>query len=387
MRIGMLIDRYKPYISGITNYVSINKSFLEKAGHEVFVFTFGGLDYPDDEPEIHRSIGLPLLNSGYYLGLDYKRDSLRLLHTMHVAHVHHPFISGQIALRHCRPRGIPIVYTVHTRYDLYTQAYLPMFPESMGEAAMRAFLPFFCSKCDLVVAPTEGMRKVLEAFGVNSPVKVIPNGVDLQPFFQNERKVDRASLGLKPDDFILIYVGRIAPEKNLDFLLQCFTEAACTQENLKLLLVGEGPEFDPLVSRCKLMDMSERIIFTGLVPYDEISAYLRLADAFITTSLTEVHPLSLIEAMATGLPVIGIDSPGVGDLIIDEKSGFLADNNPKSLVGAINRLVQNPELKARMSQHAREQACQYDIKITSQLMIDQYQTLKEKARYSRRRIF
>ena len=102
MRIGMMADVYLPHISGITNYISLNKKFLEKKGHEVFVFTFSDMDYTDHETNIIRSPGLPLLDTGYYISLSYTPQAKKLLNTMQVVHVHHPFLSGSLALRYCR---------------------------------------------------------------------------------------------------------------------------------------------------------------------------------------------------------------------------------------------------------------------------------------------
>ena len=137
MRIGMMVDVYKPYISGVTNHVELSKQYMESQGHEVFVFTFGDNDYADQEDNIIRSPGLsfdlPAVEGGVTLNLRYDRFSRGLLKTMDVVHTHHPFISGMLALRYCKPNNIPILFTTHTRYDLYYQAYLPMFPENLGE--------------------------------------------------------------------------------------------------------------------------------------------------------------------------------------------------------------------------------------------------------------
>ena len=136
MRIGMLVDVYKPHISGITNYIVLTKKILEDNGHDVFVFTFGDEDFEDDEPNIYRSPGLPLLDTGYYLSINYNKPARRILRTMDVAHVHHPFVSGNLALRFCKPRGIPIIFTNHTRYDLYAKSYLPGVPNVIGDTAI-----------------------------------------------------------------------------------------------------------------------------------------------------------------------------------------------------------------------------------------------------------
>ena len=168
MRIGMMADTYKPHVSGITNYIDLNKRYLERAGHDVFVFTFGDLDYRDDEPRVIRSPGLPLQNTGYYLSFRYKREAKRLLQSMDILHAHHPFLSGRLALRYARPLQIPVVFTNHTRYDLYAQAYMPLMPEEISDGLLRAYMPNFCEAVDLVFSPSGGMVKVLRGLDVKS---------------------------------------------------------------------------------------------------------------------------------------------------------------------------------------------------------------------------
>src|SRR5512138_2952229 len=177
MRIGMMVDAYKPRVSGVTNYVSINKHALENAGHEVYVFTFGDLDYPDDEPRVLRSPALPLADTGLYLSLRHKSKHKKLLQTMDIVHVHHPFLSGRLALNYCRSSKIPIVFTNHTRYDLLAQAYLPFVPDEMSHGLLQAYLPEFCDAVDLVISPSAGMEKVLRGLEVKCPIEIIPNGV------------------------------------------------------------------------------------------------------------------------------------------------------------------------------------------------------------------
>ena len=161
MRIGMMADAYKPHVSGITNYIDLNKRYIEKAGHDVFVFTFGDQDYHDDELRVVRSPGLPIVNSGYYLSFSYNRAAKKLLQTMDVVHVHHPFLSGRLALRYCEPLRIPIIFTNHTRYDLYAQAYLPLLPEEISDGFLQAYMPPFCEAMNLVISPSAGMANIL----------------------------------------------------------------------------------------------------------------------------------------------------------------------------------------------------------------------------------
>ncbi len=373
MRIGMMADVYKPHVSGITNYIALNKRALEQAGHQVYVFTFGDLDYEDDEERIIRSPGFPLLDTGYYLSLRYSPKARKLINSMDLVHVHHPFLSGSLALRYCRRRGIPVVFTNHTRYDLYAQVYLPVLPEVFGETALEAYLPSFCRACDLVIAPSPGMRTVLARFGVNTSIDVVPNGVDLKPFTNPPKIEDAERYRLQKDEVILIYTGRLGPEKNLIFLLRAFNGAARAFANVKLLLVGDGPERDNLRDRVGHMGIQERVIFTGMVPYHSLPGYLALADAFVTASVTEVHPLSVIEAMAVGLPVLGIQSPGVGDTVEDGKTGFIApDEDLAAFTAMMVRLITQADERRAMGEKAREAAKNYSIERTTEMLLERY---------------
>jgi 1,2-diacylglycerol 3-alpha-glucosyltransferase len=376
MRIGMLADVYKPHISGVTNHIALNKHFLEKAGHEVFVFTFGDEDFEDDEANIIRSPGLPLVDTGFYLSFRYSLLAQKLLRTMDLVHVHHPFLSGHLALRYCEPRNIPIAFTNHTRYDLYTQVYLPMIPDVVGESLLNAYLPSFCRSCDLVIAPSAGMRDVLLKFGVDTQIEVLPNGVDLSPIRLVKDPVSRSDLGFGEEDVLLIYTGRLGPEKNLPLLLRSFAGTAKAYDHVGLLIVGDGPERDNLEDRVQYMGIADRVHFTGMVPYKEMPRYLATADAFVTASVTEVHPLSVIEAMAAGLPVLGIESPGVGDTVEDEVTGLIAPEAEAAIFTALMvRLVTDHEGREKMGRRAHEKANDYAIERTTPRLLEKYESI------------
>ena len=375
MRIGMMVDRYKPYMSGVTNYVALNKRVLEEAGHEVFVFTFGDLDYPLDEINIFRSPNLPLLDKIYTFNLRYNRKAQRLLQTMDIVHVMHPFISGPLAIEYCRPKHIPIVFTNHTRYDIYIGAYVPIL-SFLGSWLMRGYLPIFCRYVDRVISPSAGMRDLLVKDGVDVPIEVIPNGINLQPFYRHVEPFERSSFGLNAEDVILVYVGRLGPEKNLPFLLSAFSEVARTVSQCSLLVIGDGQERDHLQSLVEKDGLTDRVHFTGLVPYETMPRYLAMADAFVTASVSEVHPFTVIEAMAAGLPVLGIQSPGIGDIVQDCESGFIcADQDLADFKAKMVRLVLDEEQRRKMGEAARINSAQYAIEHTTEMIIACYQTM------------
>jgi 1,2-diacylglycerol 3-alpha-glucosyltransferase len=381
MRIGMMADMYKPHISGVTNYIALNKRFLEAAGHEVFVFTFGNLPQgvEEDEANVIRSHGMPLVDTGYFFGLGYQPKAKALLQTMDIVHIHHPFLSGRLSLRYCKPVRIPIVFTNHTRYDLYLQAYLPILPEGLGETFIEAYLPSFCRSVDLVISPSAGVQAVLQRLGVDVSIEVIPNGVDLRPFQAKMEPRNRSEFGFGEEDVILVYAGRIAPEKNLAFLLRSFAGVASTFENVRLILIGTGPELTTLKSLARDMGLDSRVYFTGLVPYAEMPAYMAMCDAFVTASVTEVHPLSVIEAMAAGLPALGIDSPGISDTIQDNVTGLISTDDMAVFTARMVRLATDRTLRQQMGQAAMQASRQYAIERTVKLMMERYERVVDQA--------
>lgn len=371
-----MVDSYKPYTSGITNYVDINKQHLELAGHEVFVFTFGDLDYEDNEKNIIRNRGVPLSDSGFYLSMRYSRIAKQLLQTMDIVHVHHPFLSGRLALRYCSPKNIPIIYTNHTRYDLYAHSYLPAMPDKVSLGLLQAYMPSFCKAVDLVITPSRGMEKILRELNVEGHIEVIPNGVDLKKF-STAVPLSRSTFGYTEKDILLVYAGRIAPEKNLPFLLQSFAGLAQALPNVHLLLIGGGTRQleEEIRALIITLNLSQRVRLIGKIAYDLLPTYLSMCDLFVTASISEVHPLSVIEAMGAGLPVMGIQSVGVGDTVQDGITGFLATEDQAAFTAKLTRLCLDLSLRAQMSDSARKASAMYAIERTTSLMFNQYEKL------------
>ncbi len=377
MRIGMLADLYRPHISGVTIHIDLVRKALEERGHEVYVFTFGERQ-PEDDERVIRSSGFSLRVRQQSLSFNFRHDrhARYLLTHMDVLHTHHPFISGQLALLYGKPWGIPIVFTNHTRYDLYMRAYLPLLPPALGDTLLRTYLPRFCRDIDAVVAPSPGVQAMLERLGVDVPIHVIPNGIDLSRFRRAVKPVDRGRWGWSSEDVVFVYLGRLGPEKNLTFLLRAFAAVAQVHPNARLLLMGDGPERSNLEAQATFMGLAERVHFTGLVPYEDVPAHLAACDVFATASLTEVHPLSVIEAHAAGLPVAAVRAPGVEDVVRHEVTGFLVEEDPAALAAAMGRLVSEPDLRRRMARAARERAQEYDVQRTAQRLEELYTRLQ-----------
>jgi glycosyltransferase involved in cell wall biosynthesis len=385
MKIGMMADIYMTTVSGVTNSLTISKHWLEKMGHEVYIFTFGDDEVIDNEKNIVRTSGMPVVNTGFYLNLRYNRNARHLLYSMDIAHVHHPFVSGSLAMRYCVPRNIPIVFTNHSRYDLITQAYVPILPESISDAALKAYLMPFYRACDLVIVPSASMIKILEEhFGFTTPVEVIPNGLDLTPFSSVNQPVNRAVLGFNNDHVVCIYVGRLSPEKNLSLLIRAFYGMAMTYDHVRLLIVGDGPERENLENLIKHMKIADKVFFTGMIDYEYIPAYLAVCDIFVNPSSAETFGLSTVEAMAAGLPVLGMDAPGSRDIIEDGITGLITSDDVAVFTAKLIHLSTDHDLRKRMRKQALQKSNKYDIRTTTNSLIQHYERLIEVAQSRKR---
>jgi 1,2-diacylglycerol 3-alpha-glucosyltransferase len=213
----------------------------------------------------------------------------------------------------------------------------------------------------------------------------VPNGVVLDRF-QKSKPLSRSDFGFSKGDILLIFSGRIAPEKNLEFLLRSFAGVSQIIPNVYLLIIGGGQKdyVEDVKSLAQELGLSNRVRFTGMISYDDLPSYLAMCDAFVTASVTEVHPLSVIEGMATGLPVLGIDSPGVGDSIKNMQTGLLTTNDMASFTAKLTYLCMDEELRTKIGLAAREASAQYDIERTTKIMLGHYMRLTRNTKPVRR---
>jgi 1,2-diacylglycerol 3-alpha-glucosyltransferase len=374
VRIGMFLDMYKPHTSGVTNYAAVNKRYLESLGHTVYVFTFGNRDYEDQEASVVRSPAVAWGDTGWQLGLRPSAEARILMATLDVAHVQHPFLSGRVALAHSRTHGIPVLFTNHTRYDLYSDTYAWYVPRELRMAYLRGYLRRFAQRVDEVIAPSASIAEWLVEFGVTNQAVVLPNGVDTAPFRIPGHPRTRASLGVPAHAVVFCYLGRIGEEKNVELLLDAFIGAAgSVRREIALLLIGDGPEREAAEERVRSAGLADRVRFTGLVPYADVPDVLACCDVFVTASVTEVHPLTVIEAMAAGLPALGVRSPGISDTVEEGISGLLCSEDARELEANIGAVADDAGLRARLAEGASAAASRYDISITGARLLGEYE--------------
>lgn len=357
---------YLPSKNGVATSTALFARGLRERGHDVRIFAPRHPLMPEHEEGVYRlnssfagarALGAPadypvMLAPGPLLTARLPLRDLEVVHTMH------PFLAGQLARRWARlglpgPRRIPVVYTAHTQYDQYLH-YAPM-PKRVGRAILRPHVASFARKVDAVLAPGRAMQAMLREYGFLGEVQLFPNPVDLAAFRAARGGAFRAEFGVPEGAALVMYLGRLAPEKNLGVMLRAFDQARASRPELRLLVVGDG------VSRADAQAQApEGVTFTGPVAYTRVPEALAAADVFLTASTSEVLPMSMIEALAAGTPLVAAQSPAALDLIVEGENGTVRDATPHSLADGLLDVLA-PEVLPAMQGAARRSAAQYDL--------------------------
>ena len=375
MRIGFVTATYLPSRNGVATSSALFAQGLRALGHEVRIFA---PVHPAQQPEegVYR---LPSSSWGtppdYPLLLWPSRPVVarQPLFDLDVIHTMHPFLAGQLAslwsrrIAAHRRRRVPLVFTAHTQYEQYL--HYARVPRRAGSSLVRAHVVAFARHVSEVLVPGQAMAEMLARYGYDGPVTTLPNPVDLTSFAAATGAGVREQYGVAPGAPLVVSLGRLAPEKNLGTLLAAFEQARRQRPELRLLLVGDGP------SRAGLQAQAgEGVVFTGGVPYARVPELLAAADLFLTASESEVLPMSMIEALAAGAPLVAARSPAALDLIRPGQNGLLSEATPEALSGALLDALapgRLPELREQALISARG----YDVRVRAAELAGIYQRL------------
>jgi glycosyltransferase involved in cell wall biosynthesis len=373
VRIGIVTATYLPSRNGVATSTALYARGLRDRGHDVRIFAPRHPLMPPREDGVYRlntsfagarALGAPpdypvMLAPGPLLTSRLPLRDLDVVHTMH------PFLAGQLALRWARLAGAPVIYTAHTQYGEYLH-YTPL-PSRVGRAILRPHISAFARRVQAVLAPGRAMVDMLREYGYGGRVQVFPNPVDLAAFRQGGGAAIRAEFHVPPDAPLVVSVGRLAPEKNLDTLLHAFNVARASRPELRLLVIGDGP------SRAALQQAApEGATFSGPLPYPRIPAALAAADVFLTASTSEVLPMSMIEALAAGVPLVAARSPAALDLVEEGVNGTVRDATPQALADGLLAAL-HPGTLAAWQDSARHSADAYDLRTRTAALEAVYQ--------------
>jgi glycosyltransferase involved in cell wall biosynthesis len=268
------------------------------------------------------------------------------------------------------------VFTNHTRYDLYSDAYASYVPPAVRHGVLSRTLAYFLHRCDLVITPSQSIAQWLADFVQYWYATVIPNGIDVNMFASPTTRLSRAVVGLDEDATVFCYAGRIAAEKNVRYLLDEFARLNAQTPDTQLLLVGDGPDLAEFRHQVAARGLEGRVICTGMQPYRLLPAFEHLCDVFVTGSVSEVHPLVVLEAMAARLPVVAVDSPGIRETVTDGINGLLADHvAPGELADNMALLARDGRLRDQLSAGAAATIGAYELPRTAGAVLDEYERL------------
>ena len=374
MRIIMFSNTYLPTTSGVVTSIALFRQGLMSANHEVHLVVPQYEDFNDSEPYIFR---FPALDLSDRIDISLVLPFQPLIEPTvrgimpDIIHSQHPVWLGDLAVAFAHELRVPLVFTFHTRYDEYAQSYVPIvagLASKVAEEVVRRYM----RQCTHIVAPTPAIRDlILREYPIDTPVSVVPSPVDLARYSEKDSRRVRQEFGLHNYE-VLLYIGRVAKEKGLDLLVNAFAKVISERPQARLMLVGGGPYRRTLESLVQRHGISRKVIFTGVVPHDEIPDYTAAADLFVFTSLTDTQGLVLVEAMAAGVPVVAVEAPGPIDILAGG-GGLLVRAVEDDFVQAVLTLLEDEARRLEMGEEAFRLAQPYTIQATTDKMLAVYE--------------
>ncbi len=379
LRIGLFTDSFPPIINGVSVVLSNLHAELLAQGQDAHIFTFG--NHESAQPNVWVTRGVPLGNSPFYGALMLDRRSTSVAQTLSVFHVNDPFNIAHIALRIAKRTQRPLVFTNHTRHDIYLEERWSSVLRPMLKLYVEAQMNAIMQASDLITAPSHSSLRWMQQLAPHlaDRMRVVHNGVPLQRFEQLPADVlRREELGIGAEATIFGYVGRVSPEKNLEVFAEAFVRAVRQGADAHWVVVGDGS------SRAELeaitAPVSQRVHFLGRVPNEALPRYIPLFDVFGMPSLSDTNPLSVTEAMACHKPFVGVRADWWEEYPNHQRAGILAENDPSDLAAALVWFCQNEAARRAMGDHAHQISRHFDIRNIAAEWIGLYSELVERSR-------
>lgn len=365
LRIGLFTDTYAPQVNGVSISLQLVSEGLQKRGHQVTIFAPKFPGYEDNQPGVVRLPSLKYLNDPpiyvAVLGTPRSTWSLSRKH-FDVLHAHSPLTVGLLAYLTASTKNLPLIYTYHTSITDYTHYLKVIGGTGVIRHAARWFSATSTNLGHQIVVPSPKFHRLLLEQKVKKPIQVIPNGIDLSNFKTAKNPgCFRKQLGLNPDVPILLSVGRIDPEKRLDFLIDAFARIADRVPAARLVFAGDGSARKKLEEQAAATKVRDRIHFLGMVNRVELPDLLHDATVFLSASTTEVHPISVIEAIASGLPLVAVQDEAFEGMIVENENGHLTPLDVGVFSDTLVKLLADPERLTRYGKRSYELSEKFSI--------------------------
>ena len=399
MRIGIFTETYTPYISGLVTSEVMLKKALEKLGHEVYVVTANLESFKYDYNEEERVLRIPGVPTGIY---DSRLTSIYPIQAVNkikgwkldVIHSQTEFSIGTFARIIAKQYNIPLVHTYHTMYEDYVHYITKGYFKRSSKKLVEYLTKFYCdtTATELIVPTNKTYKLFKEKYKYTKNINIIPTGIEVERFFtenidKNEVNSLRTALKINKKDFIILFVGRLAAEKNIEFLINAQVELIKKYNNIKLLIVGDGPDKEKYEKLAKDLKIKDNVIFTGKAAWEEMPYYYHISNVFASASKSETQGLTIIEAMAANVVPVCIKDEAFLSMITEELNGLIFETE-KEYEKQIIRLYENKEELVFFDKQARIQSELYNSKYYGEKVLDVYnRAIKEKKEENRFGIF
>ena len=332
MRIAIFTETYLPQINGVVTHIKILKEGLEALGHTVLIVT------ADSKAHTHylkdNVLHCPAHNLKRIYNLDLaspvSRTRLKYLREFRpdIIHVHNEFSIGLSGMAIAKILKVPLVYTLHTMYDdyIYYIAPKPLIP--LTKKLSHRYFRMFPQNAAVVTGPSKKCQEYTYEIGSDKKVEVIPNPVELDAFAPQtstpqQRAQIREQYHIPQDATVACFVGRLGREKSVDVLLRFWAQEMKPQDNMRLLIIGDGPEKEPLEQLAQQLGITDTVVFTGKVLHPDLPPYVHTCDIYVTASLSDTNSISMLEGMAGGLPVLQLYDELNADQVTDGVNGYM----------------------------------------------------------------
>lgn len=358
LKVGIFTDTYFPQVNGVATSTATLKKNLEVLGHEVYVFTTTNPLAEQNEERTYRVPSISIV-SDHRLAMFYRRRLAAEIKSLNldVIHTHTEFSLGIFGRLIANKFKIPLVHTYHTIYEDYTHYIIKSKRfNAVSKEIARKISKKFCNTSDKLIVPTHKVKDLLTAYGVIKEMSVIPTGIalhrfDTQQVDQNQDQALRKQLGIKENEKIILYIGRVAKEKNIQELLVHLQPYMKEKTDVKFVLVGAGPEKSNLEALVKQYGMEAHVVFVGEVPWEHVMDYYRIGDVFVSASQSETQGITYIEALASGLPVVAKADPCLEGVVENAVNGYTFDDQA-AFLQALDAVLYDEQHQEQLSMGA-----------------------------------
>lgn len=374
MKIGIFTDAYEPHISGVTTSIKMLKTALEKMHHEVYIVTANLDNNKFIYDKKNKIIYLPGIKTGIYetkLTGIYSKKAMKIIKewNLDVIHSQTEFGVGYFSRIVAKKLNLPIVHTYHTLYEDYVHYVTHGHFDNFAKKLAIKITKYYCEKrCDELIVPTDKIKDLfINKYNIIKQVNVIPTGIDIDKFkitpsMKKNIQTIKNKYKIKDTDFIIGSVGRIAPEKSFDKLLYNIKDMIKVNTNIKVLLVGGGPDLDNLKELTKKLNLENYVIFTDKIDYDLVPTYFNIFNVVVSFSKTETQGLTIIEGLAASKPTLCIEDDSFRAMIEPNYNGYLFKNDTE-FKDYIFKLMNDQKLYKDMATNARNSTYKYSKEV------------------------